>query len=58
MIDNRKRAHELALIYMQSAVNKTHLSSPMDNKFIDFTFEYANAYLYIFDRLEYHLHLE
>jgi len=52
MTDNQKRAHDLALIYMEKSINARECSDAMKSKFVDFTCCYTDAYLYIHERLE------
>ena len=52
MLDDKQRAHELAMLYINEHIRQGNFGSPMDDKFADFTSEYADAYLYIYERLQ------
>ena len=51
MTDNEKRAHDLAMLYMEKHTAQDIYEKSMSDKFINFSCEYADAYQYIYDWL-------
>lgn len=51
MIDNKTRAHDLAMLYMQEMVRQSAFNSPDIDTFKEFTLSYSNAYLSIYELL-------
>lgn len=52
MNDNEKRAHDLALLYMQMEIKEGLIFTTLDDDFRDFVNEYEHCYTEFFNHFE------